>query len=399
MATSIVSKEREGGLLGGTLLVAGTSIGAGMLALPVLTSAGGFLPSIVLYFLSWIVMTFTGLLFLELCLWMGKEANIVSIAERLLGSAGKVIAWVIYIYLFTSFTVAYLSGSGQIISSLFGRALPEWTAVCLFVLLFSPLVFVGARAVDKVNIVLVAGLAVAYVSFIVLGLPHIKGVFLTRVDWSASFISLPVILGSFGFQGIIPSLTSYMGRRATKIRLAIILGTTIPFLAYTLWELVILGIVPLSGSNGLAVALREGSTAVAPLKHFLAAPWIYVAGEFFAFFALTSSFLGVTLSFRDFLADGLRVQKNARGRFILCLMIFAPTTCITLINPRLFLLALHYGGGIGSVLLLGLLPLLLVFALRYRQRVEPGRYEVGGGKPALVVAALFFIGALAAEAF
>ena len=36
-------------IIGGTLLVAGTAIGAGMLALPVLTGMAGFVPSLFLF--------------------------------------------------------------------------------------------------------------------------------------------------------------------------------------------------------------------------------------------------------------------------------------------------------------------------------------------------------------
>ena len=38
-------------IVGGTLLVAGTSIGAGMLALPVVTALGGFFPAFFIYLL------------------------------------------------------------------------------------------------------------------------------------------------------------------------------------------------------------------------------------------------------------------------------------------------------------------------------------------------------------
>ena len=37
-------KDKDNRLIGGILLVAGTAIGAGMLALPVSTSFGGFIP-------------------------------------------------------------------------------------------------------------------------------------------------------------------------------------------------------------------------------------------------------------------------------------------------------------------------------------------------------------------
>ena len=75
-------------ILSGSLLVTGTAIGAGMLALPVATCLGGFVPAIFIYLACWLFMAATGLLFLEICLWMPEDANIVSMSTHLLGPAG-----------------------------------------------------------------------------------------------------------------------------------------------------------------------------------------------------------------------------------------------------------------------------------------------------------------------
>ena len=95
----------KGSVFGGSLLVAGTSIGGGMLALPVLTGLAGFMPSIVIYLLCWLFMASTGLLFLEISQWMRgegnkEESNIVSMAEKILGKSGKGFAWMVYLFLF-----------------------------------------------------------------------------------------------------------------------------------------------------------------------------------------------------------------------------------------------------------------------------------------------------------
>src|SRR5690348_7302081 len=98
----------------GALLVAGTSIGAGMLALPVVTALGGFFPSLFVYVLCWLFMTCTGLLMLEICLLMPPGANLVSMAQKYLGRFGEVLAWVLYLFLFYCLSVAYVSGGGSL---------------------------------------------------------------------------------------------------------------------------------------------------------------------------------------------------------------------------------------------------------------------------------------------
>ena len=89
-----------GHLVGGTLLVAGTSLGVGMLALPVATASGGFIPAMVVYLICWIFMLCTGLLILEACIWMPKDANLITLSTRLLGKWGKASCWVLYLFSF-----------------------------------------------------------------------------------------------------------------------------------------------------------------------------------------------------------------------------------------------------------------------------------------------------------
>ena len=71
-----------GHVFGGALLVCGTSVGAGMLALPIATASGGFFPSVLIFFLCYLFMMATGLLFMEIALKMPKDSNIISIAAH-----------------------------------------------------------------------------------------------------------------------------------------------------------------------------------------------------------------------------------------------------------------------------------------------------------------------------
>ena len=53
-----------------------------------------------------------------------------------------------------------------------------------------------------------------------------------------------------------PHLMTYMDRDVKKVRISIILGTSIPLLVYLVWETLILGIVPIEGPGGLLEAKR-----------------------------------------------------------------------------------------------------------------------------------------------
>ncbi len=381
------TKPPFGHLMGGMLLVAGTSIGAGMLALPVVTAEGGFWPSLGIYALCWAFMTCTGLLLLEVCLRLPPQVNLVSMAGAYLGRFGKIFAWVLYLFLFYCLSTAYISGGGSLLLSWTGLNSPSWAGGLLFVLLFSPFVYFGARSVDRINWVLMAGLIVSYFTFIILGARYVDTSRLQFSDWPMSLKALPVIFTAFSYQGVIPSLATYMKRDARRLRIAILGGTTIAFAIYVVWELLILGIIPLEGETGLKQAMLAGSTAVEPLKAHIGTGLVYGLGQSFAFFAITTSFLGVALGLMDFLADGLHLAKKGLKRLLLAAITFIPPLLMALTYPAAFLKALGYAGGIGCALLLGFLPILLAWIAR--EQHAKGPILLRGGKALLLVLFLF----------
>ena len=85
-------------LVGGVLLIVGTSIGGGMLALPVSTAAAGITNAIIFLFLCWLIMTTGALLILEVNLRLPAGSNMVSMAKSTLGLPGQIIAWITYLF-------------------------------------------------------------------------------------------------------------------------------------------------------------------------------------------------------------------------------------------------------------------------------------------------------------
>jgi len=352
--------ERSGTVFQGSLLIAGTAIGGGMLAMPVVTSLGGFIPSMMLFFVTWLFMAVTGLLLLEVCLWIKGDTNFISMTHKTLGKWGEVFAWVVYLFFFSCLTLAYVDGCGQLVSSLFSSFLPAWTGSVIFLAVFGPVVYVGARLIGRINVFLMAGLIVAFLMFVGLGFSYVKQGNLEHQNWLLSLKTLPIAFAAFGFQGTVPSLTRYLEYDKDKSRKAILIGSFFAFAIYVIWHWLILGIVP-------AKTLASGGSVVDPLKVVLNNPVISVVGEFFAFFALVTSFLGVTLGLRDFLADGLKIEKTPGGRACLCGLIFVPVLIGALIYPNLFIEALGIAGGYGGALLLGLLPILMFMRLPAKQ--------------------------------
>jgi tyrosine-specific transport protein len=387
-------------LIGGILLVAGTTIGAGMLALPIVTGFAGFWPSIVLFIVYWLYMTFTAFLMLEVNLWMEEHTNLITMAKRTLGRSGQIISWLVYLFLLYTLTTAYLAGGGPIFIEAFETAtswqLPAWMSPFPLLILFGFFVYQGARSVDYVNRLLMMGLAISYILMVMFLAPHVQATRLNHVNWNALWIAVSIVSTSFGFHIIIPTLTDYLHRDIKQLKLVLIIGSLIPLCVYMSWELLTLGIIPLQGANGLAEGFQEGIDGASLLGAYLGKSELSLLAKLFSLFAIVTSFLGVSLSLRDFLADGLRIQKTAKGRFILYSLTFVPPLVITLIDPRAFLNALEYAGAFGVVTLLGLLPVLMVWRGRYIQQ-RTGEFRTPGGQGALVIAFIISLSVIGLE--
>lgn len=383
-----------GHLVGGTLLVAGTSIGVGMLALPIATAGGGFIPSLFVCFICWLFMLSTGLLILEACIWMPKDANLITLSARLLGKWGKIFCWILYLFLFSCLMVVHIAGGGGIISDLSDGILPSWMGTILYVLLFSPVVYYGALWVDRFNLVLMAGIVITFLCFVFSSMSYVNPLFLTRMDWGKAWWALPVVFTAFGYQSLVPTLFNYMNRNVPKMRMALIFGTTLPLLIYVIWEFLILGIVPYEGEGGLLQALQKGMNAVNPLDSYIHNPTILTVGRVFAFFAMTTSYLGISIAFVDFLLDGLKLPKKGTPKALVCTTIFLIPMLITLINPNPLICAPGLTGGIGIALLLGAMPVLMVWAGRYYEGYSLMHQQLPGGKLTLSLMLVFVVSEL-----
>lgn len=378
-----------GRVFGAILLVAGCSIGAGMLGIPVLSAMGGFFPSLLLFVICWLFMLSTAFLMLEVIIALPKEANILSMASHTLGTVGKASCWLLFSFLFYSLMVAYSAASGSVIvdfMSFFGLSLPLWVGSLSFALLFGLLIYLGTHVVDQFNRFLMVGLIVTYLIVVILGAKHIESKFLLHINWKASLLVIPTMIISFGYHNLIPSLSSYLSRDTKALRLAIILGSLIPLLVYLAWQMIILGQVPYTD---FGTALDAGSTATQALKDSVGTSTVVVLAECFSFFAIVTSFLGVALSIVHFLSDGLKIKQKGYRKGVLCFLALAPPFFFSISYPGIFLTALNFAGAFGSAILFGVFPPLMVWSLRYSGNSKKVVSLLPGGKPVLVIIILF----------
>lgn len=378
--------------LGGILLIAGTCVGAGTLAMPIGTASLGYGYSIAFFVLCWGFMTLSALLMLECNLRSAPGSNLISMAEQYLGPLGKVVAWIAYLMLLYSLTSAYLNGAAGWVSAqlqaLLGIELSMPRAAGLLTLLICLVIYSGPKTADWTNRFLMLGLAVAFAVLIACTVPAFSPPLVTAHDGVFSVRSLPLLLTAFGYHIVIPTLTTYI-RCDRTLRGIILTGALIPLILYVMWETWVFGL--LSSAQLQSIAADPNTTAALSqaLESIGHTPVIGAAANAFTIFVITTSFIGVCLSLFDFLADGLKIAGDTVGHRIgLTVITCVPCLLFVVLFPAGFLFALSFAG-IFVALLLGIYPALMAWQARYHGRTLSD-YTVWGGKPLLLLVLMFF---------
>ncbi|WP_086967981.1 aromatic amino acid transport family protein [Vibrio coralliirubri] len=379
-------------VFGSTLIIAGTTIGAGMLALPLASAGIGFSTSLFLMLGLWALMAFTALLMVELHQFAESDATLHTLAHTILGTKGKWIASFAVMFLFYALCAAYIAGGGaqfnQRISDIAGIELNAQITTFLFTLLVAGVVTIGTHSVDKVNRVLFGLKLIAMVLVLSFLAPNITSQYLMSMPLQQGLIvaAIPVVFTSFGFHGSIPSIVRYLDGDVRSLRKVMIIGSALPLVIYVFWQSVTLGVISqeqLLSDTSLGALLVSLSQTVHQSN-------LSVIVGVFADLALLTSFIGVSLGLFEFMGDSLSKKLGNAKRVKTAAITFLPPLGFALFYPQGFIMALGYAAIALSVLAI-LLPTVMVYKVRYTDfSVKPqsseASYQVLGGSKALFLA-------------
>ena len=197
--------------------------------------------------------------------------------------------------------------------------------------------------------------------------------------------TIPIVILSFTANVILPNLRQYLENDIAAMKKVIIVGSLIPLVIYLLWVMIILGVIPYSGNYSI-LDIAKSVDPIAQMSQVIAANLktniVAQNNNIFSFCALTTSFLGVLVSLKGFLADGLNLQETKKNRLLLFSLCLFPPFLIIFFVKSLFLTALSYGG-IFIAIIYGILPVLMVWKARYVEQIK-GSYTFPGGKLTLL---------------
>ena len=377
-----------GSVVGAAALVAGTTVGAGILALPAATAAAGFVPSSAALTVAWIYMTMSGLLIAELTL--NRIANtgrpglgLLELYEGALSRPWSQVGSAAYFFLHYAMMVAYIAQGGSNIDALLhelgGESLASFpgagqlvfTAVCA-----SALYFASSSLMETINNVLVAGVFASFLGVLAIGSQS--------ADFGALFDPMqqhpdqvvncfPILFLALVYQNVVPSVVTQLEGDRSKIMQAVIAGTTAPFLMFLAWNAVVLGNVLGMGSADAALAdpvallqsgaVGGGAASLGPL-----------VGTF-SMLALITSLIGFTVALENAWTDVFQIAPKSeqfkQWKPLLFGLVFVPPLALSVANPDIFFNALDYGGAFGVSTLFLVLPPLMVWKERYNDSDKP----------------------------
>ncbi|WP_233115185.1 aromatic amino acid transporter [Aggregatibacter actinomycetemcomitans] len=382
---------------GSALIIAGTAIGAGMLAMP-LTSAGmGFAFTAALLIGLWLLLAYSGLLFVEVYQTAKrKDDGVATLAEKYFGIPGRIISTLSLFILLYALSAAYMAGGGTLLAN----ALPKdflgsadstlKISILIFTFILGAFVVIGTKGVDSITRVLFSGKIIVSILVLAIMLPKVIGENLMAMplDYPLILSASPIFFTSFGFHVVMGSINNYLEGDVKRFRSAIIIGTAIPLIAYLLWQLATHGIL---SQNEFVAVLKDDPTLTGLINATKTLQDTTLLSQVLPILyslALITSFLGVALGLFEGLNDLFKHTKIPANRVSLTIATFIPPLIFALFYPNGFLAALGYAGLLCAFYCL-ILPIGL--AWRTRKQYQNLPYRVAGGNLMLVVALIIGI--------
>jgi amino acid permease len=384
-------------ILGCIMIIVGTMIGAGILALPIITAKLGFLIGSLLIIIVWSIMTYTAVIISDISCSMPCGSSFKTIAEKYLGKIGGIVATISFLLLMYFISTAYISAAASSLSTTF-PTISENISSLVFVIIFGSIVVLGTRFVDYANrffislkIVVLMILCVVFNQYI-----EIPNLLASPVNLGASLlVSIPVFTTSFTSHIIVPALSDYLGKNARDMKKIIIIGSIIPLILYIIWIVTILGVLPLHGPvsfmgsifNHIPVDQANIGDILTTLGQKVRTPTTDMVLHIFTYVAIMTSFLSVNLSLFHFNIDTYNLDKLKKvpSYLIATVLTFTIPLIINQLDPNIFIYAMTCVG-LSIAVLLMIMPGLMAFKIN--SQVGSFNYKISSYKSLWVLSIL-----------
>ncbi|MDM1347718.1 tyrosine transporter TyrP [Myroides marinus] len=360
-------------LIGSSLIIAGTAIGGGMLAMPIISSGVGFIGITIVMILIWLTMCYTAILLVETYKDNNPEDGLSTMTYKYLGKAGSIVTGISMLTLMYALVSAYIAGGSDILRLNLSKWLnadisPQITAF-IFTVLFGGIVGLGARIVDIATkwIFVIKLLFLFVVIVVIFGHVKIDNLLQMPLESKLFFSSIPVIFTSFGFHIVVPSMVKYLDGDIKMLKKAFIYGSLLPLIVYVIWQLSILGSIEPEIFFTIIKETKGLEAVIIAVNGVSESKWMNIPLNIFFSAAILTSFLGVALALFDYVKDLSKKKSFGKNTVIIYLITFIPPLLFALYYPKGFVIALSYAA-ISVVITSLFIPVLMYIKVKQERK-------------------------------
>lgn len=352
--------------IGAIFLIAATCLGSGMVALPIVLSKIGLGASLIFMFAMWGLMYRAALVTVELNLQAKKSMPLGLLGARFSGPIAQHIGTLSLKILSYALLAAFLYGATSIVHECF----PTLNKSAILLLLGGGAYLVLVCQTTKIDALN------RFLFFILMGgLFFLVALLLFLVDWQMLPLTpptrptfsmwatlLPVVFTSFGFHGMIHTITDYCHNDKAMLKKAFFWGSLIPALIYILWTFGVLGAIhgaDMAFYQKLATGTVEVGDLVRELSELTQKPFLRTLIWSGLILKFILSIIGVGISLRDALSPLFSQENVLRHRSALALMVMVPPVLVAQFVPNAFITILGFAGMILAVIAI-ILPVYLL---------------------------------------
>jgi amino acid permease len=342
-------------VLNAALLVAGTTIGGGFLALPTVVAPSGFAPSAVALCLTWLFFLAQSFVLVQALDYVRVSKHVanpgVSVAAKAtFGQAGEAIVALLLIVLTAATLVSQISRAGILFSS----SLVSYPLACsASALLVAAVVFGPSRGIEfasEANATLTALFLLSSFGVALYGAPIADwSRLVTTKSWSAVPDAIPIFLQLLVYGEILPVVCQLLNYKMKLIRLAIGLGSFLTLLLQISWAALGICLISKPGMDPVSALVCTGPSPIRFSLFSLSITAILTT--------ILGSYLAMLSAYKDL--TNTDITTSGKSRLKAAALIVLPALAISCASPKMFLKAIDFAGSYPVLLLWGVVPPLM----------------------------------------
>lgn len=293
-------------LLQAASILIGTTIGAGILALPYTIQKAGFLTGLLTIIIVGLIVFAINTMIGKVTIYTKGLHELTGYAEIYLGKQGKALMALSMIFGIYGALIAYLIGEGDTLSAIFGG--PPFIYSLIFFLVASYIVFKGIKSVALSESYMVPIVVAVIILMFIFSYQSIDTQNLQNFSLKNIFLPYGAILFAFLGTAAIPELREKVGNNKKILTRAIFIGFLIPVIVYVIFTISTIGVL---GKNTTQIA-TIGLGEVLGYKMVL-------LGNLFAIFAMATSFIALALAIKEMYEYDYKLNPNIS--FILAVLV------------------------------------------------------------------------------